>query len=125
MVQCEVLEAGRGADDSSNSVDWCVMSTEDSSVDDMPTDDSSADDSHGGRPGRFNGQDRASNRARRLGWDDDGTFNFEGGCYAKTINLSEETEPDIYRAIKRDATRSARAAAPRRARSRSFTPAPT
>jgi len=37
------------------------------------------------------------------GWDDDGTFNFEGGCYAKTINLSEETEPDIYRAIKRDA----------------------
>ena len=37
------------------------------------------------------------------GWDDDGVFNFEGGCYAKTINLSEEKEPDIYHAIKRDA----------------------
>mmetsp|Transcript_21634 Transcript_21634/g.31984 ORF Transcript_21634/g.31984 Transcript_21634/m.31984 type:complete len:606 (+) Transcript_21634:161-1978(+) len=37
------------------------------------------------------------------GWDDDGIFNFEGGCYAKTINLSEATEPDIYRAIKTDA----------------------
>ena len=37
------------------------------------------------------------------GWDDQGIFNFEGGCYAKTINLSEEKEPDIYRAIKRDA----------------------
>ena len=37
------------------------------------------------------------------GWDDHGVFNFEGGCYAKTINLSEENEPDIYRAIKRDA----------------------
>jgi len=37
------------------------------------------------------------------GWDDQGIFNFEGGCYAKCINLSEETEPDIYRAIKRDA----------------------
>jgi len=37
------------------------------------------------------------------GWDEAGIFNFEGGCYAKTINLSEETEPDIYRAIKRDA----------------------
>ena len=37
------------------------------------------------------------------GWDDDGIFNFEGGCYAKTINLSEEDEPDIYRAIRRDA----------------------
>ena len=37
------------------------------------------------------------------GWDDDGIFNFEGGCYAKTINLSEESEPDIYHAVKRDA----------------------
>ena len=37
------------------------------------------------------------------GWDDDGIFNFEGGCYAKTINLSAEHEPDIYRAIRRDA----------------------
>ncbi|POY44322.1 phosphoenolpyruvate carboxykinase (ATP) [Avibacterium gallinarum] len=37
------------------------------------------------------------------GWDDDGVFNYEGGCYAKTIKLSEESEPDIYRAIKRDA----------------------
>lgn len=37
------------------------------------------------------------------GWNEDGIFNFEGGCYAKTINLSEETEPDIYRAIKTDA----------------------
>ncbi len=37
------------------------------------------------------------------GWDCDGIFNFEGGCYAKTINLSEETEPDIYRAIRTDA----------------------
>lgn len=37
------------------------------------------------------------------GWDDDGIFNFEGGCYAKTINLSKESEPDIYNAIKRDA----------------------
>ncbi|EQC01480.1 phosphoenolpyruvate carboxykinase (ATP) [Photorhabdus temperata] len=37
------------------------------------------------------------------GWDDDGVFNFEGGCYAKTINLSKEAEPDIYNAIKRDA----------------------
>ncbi|MEN8201148.1 MAG: phosphoenolpyruvate carboxykinase (ATP) [Bacteroidota bacterium] len=37
------------------------------------------------------------------GWDDDGIFNFEGGCYAKTINLSEESEPDIFHAIKRDA----------------------
>lgn len=37
------------------------------------------------------------------GWDDNGVFNFEGGCYAKTINLSEEAEPDIYQAIKRNA----------------------
>ncbi len=37
------------------------------------------------------------------GWDDDGIFNFEGGCYAKTINLDPEAEPDIYNAIKRDA----------------------
>lgn len=37
------------------------------------------------------------------GWDNDGIFNFEGGCYAKTIDLTEEKEPDIYRAIKRDA----------------------
>ena len=37
------------------------------------------------------------------GWDDEGIFNFEGGCYAKTINLSKEAEPDIYGAIKRDA----------------------
>nr|WP_113868872.1 phosphoenolpyruvate carboxykinase (ATP) [Brenneria salicis]NMN90267.1 phosphoenolpyruvate carboxykinase (ATP) [Brenneria salicis ATCC 15712 = DSM 30166]RBP58765.1 phosphoenolpyruvate carboxykinase (ATP) [Brenneria salicis ATCC 15712 = DSM 30166]RLM31155.1 phosphoenolpyruvate carboxykinase (ATP) [Brenneria salicis ATCC 15712 = DSM 30166] len=37
------------------------------------------------------------------GWDDDGVFNFEGGCYAKTIKLSREAEPDIYGAIKRDA----------------------
>lgn len=37
------------------------------------------------------------------GWDDDGIFNFEGGCYAKCINLDKESEPDIYQAIKRDA----------------------
>lgn len=37
------------------------------------------------------------------GWDNDGVFNFEGGCYAKCIKLSKETEPDIYGAIKRDA----------------------
>ncbi len=37
------------------------------------------------------------------GWDDDGVFNFEGGCYAKTIKLSKQSEPDIYRAIRRDA----------------------
>jgi phosphoenolpyruvate carboxykinase (ATP) len=37
------------------------------------------------------------------GWDDDGVFNFEGGCYAKTIDLDPESEPEIYGAIKRDA----------------------
>ncbi len=37
------------------------------------------------------------------GWDDNGVFNFEGGCYAKTINLDKVKEPDIYHAIKRDA----------------------
>ncbi|MTK53338.1 phosphoenolpyruvate carboxykinase (ATP) [Paludibacter sp.] len=37
------------------------------------------------------------------GWDNDGVFNFEGGCYAKVINLSKEAEPDIYAAIQRDA----------------------
>ena len=37
------------------------------------------------------------------GWDDNGIFNFEGGCYAKVIKLDKESEPDIYNAIKRDA----------------------
>ncbi len=37
------------------------------------------------------------------GWDDDGIFNFEGGCYAKCINLSAESEPEIYNAIQRNA----------------------
>ena len=37
------------------------------------------------------------------GWDDEGVFNFEGGCYAKVINLDAESEPDIYNAIKRNA----------------------
>ncbi len=37
------------------------------------------------------------------GWDDNGIFNFEGGCYAKVINLDKEAEPDIYNAIHRDA----------------------
>lgn len=37
------------------------------------------------------------------GWDNEGVFNFEGGCYAKTINLDAEAEPDIYNAIRRDA----------------------
>lgn len=37
------------------------------------------------------------------GWDEEGVFNFEGGCYAKTIHLDKDSEPDIYAAIKRDA----------------------
>lgn len=37
------------------------------------------------------------------GWDEDGIFNFEGGCYAKTIDLKEENEPEIYRAIRKNA----------------------
>ena len=37
------------------------------------------------------------------GWDDHGVFNYEGGCYAKTVDLSKENEPDIWRAIRRDA----------------------
>jgi len=37
------------------------------------------------------------------GWDDNGVFNFEGGCYAKVVNLDKESEPDIYNAIRRDA----------------------
>ena len=37
------------------------------------------------------------------GWDDNGVFNFEGGCYAKVINLDKDSEPDIYNAIRRDA----------------------
>ena len=39
----------------------------------------------------------------RHGWDDKGIFNYEGGCYAKVINLDKESEPDIYGAITRDA----------------------
>jgi phosphoenolpyruvate carboxykinase (ATP) len=37
------------------------------------------------------------------GWDDNGVFNYEGGCYAKVINLDKDSEPDIYNAIKRNA----------------------
>ena len=37
------------------------------------------------------------------GWDDNGVFNFEGGCYAKVIDLDKDSEPDIYNAIRRDA----------------------
>ena len=37
------------------------------------------------------------------GWDDNGVFNFEGGCYAKVINLDKDSEPDIFNAIRRDA----------------------
>ena len=37
------------------------------------------------------------------GWDDNGVFNFEGGCYAKVINLDKDSEPDIYNAIKKNA----------------------
>jgi phosphoenolpyruvate carboxykinase (ATP) len=37
------------------------------------------------------------------GWDDEGVFNYEGGCYAKVINLDKDSEPDIYNAIRRDA----------------------
>ena len=37
------------------------------------------------------------------GWDDNGVFNYEGGCYAKVINLDKESEPDIYKAIRRNA----------------------
>src|SRR5574344_976346 len=37
------------------------------------------------------------------GWDNDGVFNFEGGCYAKVINLNKDAEPDIYNAIRRNA----------------------
>ena len=37
------------------------------------------------------------------GWDDEGVFNYEGGCYAKVINLDKDSEPDIYNAIKKNA----------------------
>lgn len=51
----------------------------------------------------FTRECNASQMFSKKGWDDDGIFNFEGGCYAKTINLSRENEPEIYDAIKRDA----------------------
>ena len=44
-----------------------------------------------------------AHRRDEHGWDDNGIFNFEGGCYAKVINLDKESEPDIYNAIKRNA----------------------
>ena len=37
------------------------------------------------------------------GWDNEGVFNFEGGCYAKTIDLDKDKEPDIFKAVRRDA----------------------
>ena len=58
----------------------------------------------------MNGENTAIFDPKRLligddehGWDDNGVFNFEGGCYAKVINLDKESEPDIYNAIKRNA----------------------
>ena len=46
---------------------------------------------------------KGENTAIEHGWDDNGVFNFEGGCYAKVIGLDKESEPDIYNAIKRNA----------------------